>query len=143
MNEERLCPLCCENMTRGTICTKCSFTQPSLRYMEVGKQWTIRGVPASQARCPQEELMHTELFKPEGDRNQEQIYLLQPSSTEVNFTCRTCGTPCAMRRPSEGCTTNLFCVTCKRQYWVDWQAGVLHMGLDNDQRQHSHIIEDM
>jgi hypothetical protein len=64
--------------------------------------------------------------------NKEQIYLIPATVESIHFTCRTCGTPLAMSHEEGSCTTNMFCF-CTRQYWVDWQAGILHMGLDDNQ----------
>lgn len=46
-----------------------------------------------------------------------------------------------MHREEGSYTTNLFCNTCDRQYWVDWQAGVLHMGLDNHDELYSRLMD--
>lgn len=95
--------------------------------MEAGVEPTIRGVPASQARCPQEERAQVSV------EDREQVYVLQYTSNAVHFACRTCGNQLELKKPELGYTSNMFCGACDRQYWVDWHAGVLHMGLDDDQ----------
>jgi hypothetical protein len=127
MNKERLCPLCCTNMTRGTICTECSLTQPSLRWMEQGVEPTIRGVPASQATCPQESQAQVQAA------DIEQLYFIRDPVKAIHFSFLTCGAQLKLYKREGSCTSNLFCSTCDRAYWMDWQEGVLHMGIDDNQ----------
>lgn len=137
MNEERLCPLCCENKTRGMLCTKCCTSLPGGCYAVFGKEWTIRGVPASQARCPQEERARVEA------ESKETLYTIQFSSNEVHFPCRTCSRMLELKKPELGVTSNTFCPGCDRQYWCDWQAGVLHTGLDNHDELYSRMMDKL
>lgn len=124
--KEHLCPLCCENKTRGMICRDCELKLPPL---DAGKPWTIRGMPAHDAKCPNEARARVI----EESSSDEQLYVLQFEATTVEFICRTCGKRMVLKKPELGYTSNTFCPACDRQYWVDWHAGVLHMGLDDDQ----------
>lgn len=75
------------------------------------------------------------------EQDREILYKLSSPVTEVHSSCRTCGTPFAMIRSEGTYTTNLFCISCDRQYWVDWEAGVLHMGLDNHDELYSRMMD--
>lgn len=104
------CSLCHQNEVPSEgYCKECSIL---LHTQELERRWYL---------CQQEARAS----------EREQLYTIQFSSNEVHFPCRTCKRMLELKKPELGVTSNTFCPGCDRQYWCDWQAGVLHMGLDN------------
>jgi len=62
----------------------------------------------------------------------EKLYIISPESQVVHFVCRSCSNQLALAHVEGEWTNSMFC-SCGRQYWVDWQKRILHMGLDDDQ----------
>lgn len=136
MNTERLCPLCCQNKTRGYICTECASKEPAALYYDPTVQLTIRGVPIKEARCPNEAVSNgkappssTYWTNYESPVKQEKLYRLEENVLSVHFPCH-CMQFHEIKK-EQAPYSGVIC-SCGHQSWVDWTVGVFHTGVYTD-----------